>query len=48
MQPDPTAILETVSITEPLIRVFAEAEKEETARELADYGLELVKSVLGK
>jgi phosphomannomutase/phosphoglucomutase len=45
---DQSWLLIRLSGTEPLIRVFAEAEKEETARELADYGLELVKSVLGK
>jgi phosphomannomutase/phosphoglucomutase len=41
-------LLIRVSGTEPLVRVFAEAAKEEAARELADYGMELVKSVLNK
>jgi phosphomannomutase/phosphoglucomutase len=41
-------LLIRLSGTEPLVRIFAESEKEETAKELADYGLDLVKSVLGK
>lgn len=41
-------LLIRLSGTEPLVRIFAEAEKEETAKELADYGLDLVKTVLGK
>ena len=41
-------LLIRVSGTEPLVRVFAEAAKEEAAKELADYGVDLVKSILNK
>lgn len=41
-------LLVRVSGTEPLVRVFAESEKTDTARELAEYGLDLVKSILEK
>jgi len=41
-------LLVRVSGTEPLVRIFAEAEKEDVARELADYGAGLVKSALAK
>jgi phosphomannomutase len=41
-------LLVRISGTEPLVRVFAESEKAETARELADYGTDLVKSILEK
>jgi phosphomannomutase/phosphoglucomutase len=41
-------LLVRVSGTEPLVRVFAESEKADTARELAEYGVELVKSILDK
>ena len=41
-------LLVRVSGTEPLVRVFAEAKNEETAKDMADYGMELVRSVLGK
>ena len=41
-------LLVRLSGTEPLVRVFAESEKSDTARELAEYGSDLVKSILEK
>jgi phosphomannomutase/phosphoglucomutase len=41
-------LLVRVSGTEPLVRIFAESEKADTARELAEYGADLVKSILEK
>jgi len=41
-------LLIRLSGTEPLVRVFAESDKPETARELAEYGTDLVKSILEK
>jgi phosphomannomutase/phosphoglucomutase len=41
-------LLIRVSGTEPLVRIFAEAATDDTAKELADYGAELVKTALGK
>lgn len=41
-------LLVRLSGTEPLVRIFAEAEKPEAAREIADYGADLVRSVLEK
>ena len=45
---DGSWLLIRLSGTEPFVRVFAEAGKEEAANELAEYGLGLVKSVIGK
>ena len=45
---DGSWLLIRLSGTEPFVRVFAEASKEEAANEIAEYGLGLVKSVLGK
>lgn len=45
---DGSWLLIRLSGTEPLVRIFAEAEKEETAKEIADYGADLVKSVLSR
>jgi len=44
---DGSWLLIRVSGTEPLVRVFAEAPKDEAAGELAEYGLGLVRSVVG-
>ncbi|MEM2870331.1 MAG: hypothetical protein QW379_07945 [Thermoplasmata archaeon] len=44
---DGSWLLIRLSGTEPLARVFAEAESDEKAAEMAEYGAELVRSVLG-
>jgi len=41
-------LLVRVSGTEPLVRIFAEADRPQSARDLAEYGADLVRSVLEK